>query len=74
MSTSKDVFCPDPEGGYSSSANDLVAKAWAISDVSGDGMVETDLDTIIRIIHGPNHPTANISPNSTISNSGENPA
>jgi len=30
---------------------------------------ETDLDTIIRIVHSPNHPTANISPNSTISNS-----
>jgi hypothetical protein len=31
----------------------------------------TDLDTIIRIVHGPNHSTANISPYSTIRNSRE---
>jgi hypothetical protein len=35
-------------------------------------MNKTDLDTIIRIIHSPNHPTANISSNSTISHSREN--
>jgi hypothetical protein len=31
----------------------------------------TDLDTIIRIVHGPNHATADISPYSTIRNSRE---
>jgi len=38
------------------------------------GRTKTDLDTIVRIIHSPNHPTANITPNSTISHSRENSA